>query len=232
MDMSASPMRADAHRLGGALVLLGAVAWIVLSGLHGALPGTGSHDLEHAAQPLWRPIHVLTIVAIAMVAAGLAMLGGLLGAPRAAALGRAGGAFVVPAGAVIGVGYAIDGYVFANLAERAATGDQALREMVRAQADLLVQVIAATSFAFQASFGLGVALLGLATLLSAEYPRALCVLGAVGGAVWLLGGVLLFSRAPGIGDEVLIAAGVAIAVWLLGIGWLAWRRGAPPLQAR
>src|SRR5919107_3719996 len=98
-------MRSAAHRLGGGLLLVGAITWLLLSGLHGDLPGTRHQELAQALHPFWRLIHLLTIVAIATVAAGLAVLAGTLAAPRATGLGRAGAAFLVPAGAVFGVGY-------------------------------------------------------------------------------------------------------------------------------
>src|SRR4051812_44276314 len=97
--------RAAALRLGGGMVVLGTIAWIVLSGLHGELPGTSPQVLAQAGGPLWRPIHLFTIVAIVVVAAGLALLSGTLMDPRAAAAGRAGAMMAVPAAAVLGVGF-------------------------------------------------------------------------------------------------------------------------------
>jgi hypothetical protein len=228
MDAAAmSSMRATAHRLGGGLLLVGAVAWLVLSGLHGDLPGTGHERVEEALAPLWRPVHILTIVAIGVVASGLAMLGGNLVSPRAAVLGRAGGTIIVPSGAVLGVGYAIDGFVLSVLAEaHAAAPDPAAQAATVMQADLVLKVVGATSFSFQTLFGLAILLLGIATMISGEYPRWLCGLGAIGGAVWMLAGILLFSRLPGLGTWLLVIPVLPVAAWMLTIGWLAWQRGA------
>ncbi|HET7093188.1 MAG TPA: hypothetical protein VFI22_06915 [Thermomicrobiales bacterium] len=225
MDAMAT-MRAEAHRLGGALVCVGTLAWLVLGGLHGELPSTGHHVVEAAARPLWREIHIFTIVAIALVAAGLALLGSMLTATRAAVLGRLGTALVVPAGAVLGVGFAIDGYVLAGLADlyRAAPDDGA-RQMALMQADMILRVVRATSFSFQTLFGLAAAVLAGAMLVSAEYPAWLCGLGLFSGGLWLIGGALLFANAAAIGAALAVVAVAPGAVWLLGCGWLAWRRG-------
>jgi hypothetical protein len=226
MEATASPMRSAAHRFGGGLLLAGAITGLLLSGLHGDLPGTGHQEVTEALHPFWRLIHLLTIVAIATVAAGLAVLAGSLVAPRAAVLGRAGAAVLVPAGAVLGVGYAIDGFVLADLAERVASvPDQAARDMTMMQADLLLKVIGGTSFAFQTLFGLALAMIASAMVLSGEYPRAVCWAGVIGGAAWVLAGILLFSRAPGFGSWLILAPVVPVAVWMVVVGWLAWRRG-------
>jgi hypothetical protein len=226
MEATASTMRSAAHRFGGGLLLAGTISWLLLSGLHGDLPGTGHQEVTQALRPFWRPIHLLTIVAIATVAAGLAVLAGTLAAPRAAVLGRAGAAFLVPAGAVLGVGYAIDGFVLAAVAEAyAAAPDEAGRTTALMPAGLALNVIAATSFTFQTLFGLALAMIAGATVLSGEYPRAVCRAGVIGGAGWVLAGVLLFSKAPGVGSWVILLPVVPVAVWLLTVGWLAWRRG-------
>jgi hypothetical protein len=39
-----APLRAVAHRLGGGVLVVGTLAWLVLGGLHGDLPGTGHHE--------------------------------------------------------------------------------------------------------------------------------------------------------------------------------------------
>ncbi len=222
------PMRTMAQRLGGGVLVVGTLAWLLLGGLHGDLPGTGHHDLAEATRPFWRALHILTIVAIALVAAGLALLGSMLVAPRAAVLGRLGMALVVPAGAVLGVGFAIDGFVLAGLADAyRAAPDASARQMALLQADMILRVVRATSFAFQTLFGLAVAVLAAAMLVSAEYPRWLCGLGLLGGMLWLVGGALLFVAASTIGEGLAIGAVAPGAIWLLGAGWLAWRRGAP-----
>jgi hypothetical protein len=225
MDAMAA-MRADALRLGGGLICAGTLAWLVLGGLHGELPSTGHRDVEAALLPLWREIHILTIVAIALVAAGLALLGGMLAAPRAAVLGRLGTALVVPAGAVLGVGFAIDGFVLSGLGDlyRAAPNDSA-RQMALMQTDMILRVVRATSYSFQTLFGLAAAVIALAMLVSAEYPPLLCGLGLLGGGFWLVGGALLFAGASTLGGWLAVAAVAPGAIWLLGCGWLAWRRG-------
>src|SRR5262245_41443122 len=98
--------RAAALRLGGGMVLVGTIVWIVLGRVRGDLPGTGEEVIARAGSDLWRPIHLLTIIAIAVVASGMALLSGTLMEGRAAAAGHAGGMIAVPAAAVLGVGFA------------------------------------------------------------------------------------------------------------------------------
>ena len=57
-----------------------------------------------------------------------------------------------------------------------------------------------------------------------EYPRAVCWAGVIGGVGWVLAG-LLYSKVPGIGSWVALLPVVPVAVWMLVVGWLAWRRG-------
>lgn len=179
-------------------------------------------------RPFWREVHLLTIVAIALVAAGLAVLGGTLAAPRAAVLGHLGTALVVPAGAVLGVGFAVDGFVLAGLADAYRSApDPSTQQMVLLQADMVLRVVRATAFAFQTLFGLAATVLAAALLVSAEYPAWLCALGLVGGVAWLVGGALLFIGASTVDAALALLAVVPGALWLLGVGWLAWRRGAP-----
>jgi hypothetical protein len=66
------------------------------------------------------------------------------------------------------------------------------------QADLVLKVIGGTSFAFQTLFGLAIAMIASAVVLSGEYRRA--VLGERWwGRGLVLAGVLHFSTAPGTG---------------------------------
>lgn len=219
------PMRAVAHRVGGTLLLGGALAWLVLAGLHGDLPATGHQELADALRPGWAAIHILTVVSVALTAAGMAMIGGTLADPRAAVFGRLGAPLAIPAGAVLGVGYAIDGFAVSGIAEM-GLNDPAMAEMAMMQGTMVLRVIRSLSFAFQVTFGLAVLAVAGATLLSREYPRWLCALGVLGGAMWALAGFLLFVGVERVGEWLAIAGAAPGAVWMLGVGWLAWNRGS------
>lgn len=222
--------RSAALRFGGGMVLIGTIAWLILYGLHGDMPGAGQQVVEQAGDGLWRPIHLLTIVAIVIVASGLALLSGTLMEPRAFAVGHAGAMIAVPAAAVLGVGFAIDGFVLSALAEAyAAVPDEAARTMHVMQADLLLHVIGATSFAYQTLFGLAIVMLSIATYFSREYPHWHCWLGMIGGAVWAVAGVLIFLRAPDAPYWLIYIPVVPVGIWLLGFGWLAWQRSNQPM---
>jgi hypothetical protein len=226
VDVAMMERRAAALRLGGGMVLLGTIAWIVLSGLHGELPGTGSEVIAQAQDALWRPEHLFTIVAIVVVAAGLALLSGTLTDPHAAVAGRAGAMIAVPAAAVMGVGFAIEGFVLPVLADAYAMApDEAARSMHLVQADLVLHVIGSTSFAYQTLFGLAIVMLSIATYLSREYPHWHCWLGMLGGAIWTIAGVLIFVGDPQAGIWLVYLPALPVAIWLLGFGWLAWQRG-------
>jgi hypothetical protein len=224
MNGASAPGRLCSLRLGGGMVMLGGVVWLILSGLHGALPGAASEAVAHVEGMPWRLVHILTVVAVAMVAAGLAALAMTFMAPRAAVLGRAGASFAVPAAAVLGVGFAIDGFVLAGIAD-AYAADPAMRDQRLMQAEMVLLMIGATSFAFQTLFALAVTLLAAATLDSGEYPRWLCLLGLAGGAIWAVTAFLFFAQGRAAEPWLIPLPVVPIAVWLLGIGWLAWQRG-------
>lgn len=229
MDAAAMARRAAALKLGGGMVLVGTVVWIVLTGLRGDLPGTGAEVIARAGSVFWRPLHLFTIVAIVIVASGVALLTGTLMPGRAAAAGHAGAMIAVPAAAVLGVGFAIEGFVLAALAHLAETApDEAARMMHLMQADLVLKVVGATSFAYQTLFGLSIVLLSVATYLSGEYPHWHCWLGMIGGAVWTIAGMLIFIGDPEVGFWLISLPAVPVAIWLLGLGWLAWRQSSSP----
>ena len=132
MEAAAMAHRSAFLRLGGGMLVVGPIAWLVLSGLHGELPSTGQAAVEH----------VHTVVSIAIVAAGLGLVTGTLADPWAAAFARAGTMIVVPSAAVLSVGFAIDGFVLAALADGyAPTADQAVRAMDAQRADAVVMII-------------------------------------------------------------------------------------------
>ena len=173
MEATAATMRSAAHRCGGGVLLVGTIPWLLLRGLHGDLPGTRAPGGRAGAAPVLATDPLLTIVAAARRSAARRPL------PRSS--GRAGAAVLVPAGAVLGVGYAIDGFVLAAVAEaHAAASDAAERTMALMQADLVLKVIGGTSFAFQTLFGLAIAMIASAVVLFGEYPRG--VLGGREGA--------------------------------------------------
>lgn len=226
MDAAMTSRRAAALQAGGAMLTVGAVAWLALNGLHGELPATAREAVEHLDGALWRPVHLLTIVAIFVAAAGLAVVTGMFMEPWAFVLGRAGTMMAVPAAAVLGVGFAIDGFVLPALAEMyAAAPDEAGRMMHVMQADLVLHVIGATSFAYQTLFGMAIAVLAAATLLARAYPEWLCWLGLVGGMVWAAAALLDFSHGPGAQPAWILVPALPVAVWMIGIGWLTWRSG-------
>lgn len=229
MDDVMRQQRAAALRLGGGMVFLGTVVWIGLSGLRGAIPGAATEVLALAQAAHWRPVHLFTIVAIVIVAAGLALLSGTLQTPSAASTGRASSMIAVPAAAVMGVGFAIEGFVLPGLAEaHRMAGDEAAQAMHMAQAELVLQVVGGTSFAYQTLFGLAICVMSVATYRSHEYPHWHCWLGIIGGAIWSLAGILIYIGDPQVGFWLFAIPVVPVAIWLLGFGWLGWLRGAQP----
>jgi hypothetical protein len=93
------------------------------------------------------------------------------------------------------------------------------------QANLVLTVMGGTSYAFQTMFGLAVAFMAAATLASGEYPKWLCWLGLLAGAFWTIAGILIFSRVPGAESWLILVPALPVALWMLAVGWLAWRRG-------
>ena len=168
---------------------------------------------------------IVAIVAIFAVAAGLALVTGTFTAPWAIVLGRAGTMMAVPA-AVLGVGFAIDGFVLPALAEMYGSApDEAARMMHIMQADVVLHVIGATSSAYQTLFGLAIAVLAVPTLLARDYPGWLCWPGFVGGVIWGAAALLDFAHGRGAGTAWVFAPALPVAVWMVGVGRLTWRSG-------
>ena len=232
MDSAMEQRRAAILRPGGGMVLGGTIVWIILSGLRGALPGTPAEVLTQAEAAHWRPAHLFTIVAIVIVASGLAMLAGTLMRPVAASAGHASAMIAVPAAAVMGVGFAIEGFVLPSLAGAYRTaGDDMARSMHLSQADVVLLVVGGTSFAYQTMFGLAIAVMAYATFRSLEYPHWHCWLGMFGGAIWSVAGILSYIGNPQLGFWLFALPVIPVAIWLLGFGWLAWVHSARPAPA-
>jgi hypothetical protein len=224
--------RAAAQRCGGGLVLGGTVVWLVLSGLRGALPGAPAEVLVPAQAAHWRPAHLFTIVAIVIVAAGLALLSGTLMNPAAASAGHASAMIAVPAAAVMGVGFAIEGFVLPGLAEAYRTaGDEMAKAMHLGQAEVVLLVVGGTSFAYQTLFGLAIGVMAYATFRSDEYPHWHCWLGMLGGAIWSVAGIVSYVGHLQVGFWLFALPVLPVAIWLLGFGWLAWVRSLQPAPA-
>lgn len=229
MDGASMQRRAAVLRFGGGMVLGGTIVWILLSGLRGAIPGTAADVLAQAEATHWRPAHLFTIVAIVIVASGLAMLSGTLLNPVAASAGHASAMIAVPAAAVMGVGFAIEGFVLPGLADAYRTaGDEMARSMHLAQAGLVLQVVGGTSFAYQTLFGLAIAVMAYATFRSLEYPHWHCWLGMIGGVIWSIAGIFSYAGNPQVGFWLFALPVIPVAIWLLGFGWLGWRNSAQP----
>ena len=229
MDDAMWQHRAAVLRLGGAMVLAGTVVWIVLSGLRGALPGTPSAVLAQAEAGHWRLAHLFTILAIVIVASGLALLSGTLMNPAAASAGHASAMIAVPAAAVMGVGFAIEGFVLPSLAGAyRMAGDEMAKAMHLGQVEVVLLVVGGTSFAYQTLFGLAIGVMAYATFRSLAYPHWHCWLGILGGAVWCVAGIVSYAANLQVGFWLFALPVLPVAIWLLGFGWLAWRHSTQP----
>lgn len=227
MDGAMAQHRAAVLRFGGGMVLGGTVVWLILSGLRGAIPGAPAEVLAQAEAAHWRLAHLMTIIAIVVVAAGLALLSGTLKNPTAASAGRASAMIAVPAAAVMGVGFAIEGFVLPGVAAAyRLTGDEMAKSMHLTQADLVLQVVGGTSFAYQTLFGLAIGVMSYATFRSDEYPHWHCWLGMLGGVIWCVAGILSYAGNAQVGFWLFALPVLPVAIWLLGFGWLGWRQGS------
>lgn len=208
------------------MLLLGTLAWLILTAIHGDLPATGQAAMEYINPTVWRPVHILTIVSIMVVAGGFALLVRTFTDPVAAALGRVGSVFLIVAAAVLGIDFAIDGFVLPALVEHwEATTDPSARATYVERADFVLTIMGGTALSYQTLFGTAVGTLAGATLVSGEYPRWLCWVGLAGGVFWGAMGIVIFSQVPGAQFSMVFLAIVPVVAWLLGIGWLSWQRG-------
>jgi hypothetical protein len=216
-------------RLGAVTAVLGIALEVVMDGMHpsGADPNDSAAAFgEYARSETWTYVHigqflgalfvVLTLVALSRP---LSRQSGLPGA-----LAVVGAVTAVLVAAVFAVQMAVDGVALKAAVDRWAAASSADRATAFAVADGIRWVEKALSSFFHLANGLTLLALGLSVALGNRYRRALGWVGALAGAGFLAGGVVVartgFSAQA---DRVLLPSLALSVAFLLGAAWSMWR---------
>ncbi|HIW92418.1 MAG TPA: hypothetical protein H9870_12265 [Candidatus Corynebacterium avicola] len=176
------------RRAAAALLILGVIAYILPTALHGNPPiDDAAATLDYVRdRGLWTIAHFANVGAVMMWAAAVALLktSGMLGQGRGAvaqvAWGIAGGAFAIYYGI-----HAVGLWSAANQLDTVA------RDLVLERTESLLLILGSSAFVAQAVLGVAVALFGLALIGTTRASRILGAVGIVTGTGWCVGALLI-----------------------------------------
>jgi Domain of unknown function (DUF4386) len=220
-------------RMGSGAAVLGALFAGVGNLLHPITPRDDPPGVARviAQSDLWTPIHLVIVVGIILLPAGLlAVRHSVAGNGLTDALTRV-GMYAVTIGATVGViTLILDGVAAKQLADQWA----AAPEPAKAPALGLVSANETVNFALAGLFNLTFAgvpfvLFGLAVAYAGTYPRWLGWVAFFAGIGSILAGLIqALTGEPTVVSLILTIIGpTVITLWMLVIGVLLWRRSAP-----
>jgi hypothetical protein len=220
----------------GPVVLLGAT---LAHPMESAPNDLASAFAEYARDPYWVASHLLQVLGLTLVAAGLVALAGAMEAGWPAALARLGvlaTAASVSLGAVL---QAVDGVALKVMATRwmAARGEP--RQLAFEGAVAVRQIEVGLASLLSIVFGLTLALFGAALIRSRRFPAWLGWLGVLAGAGTMAAGVV--AAYEGFSDLNMLLTSITgplASLWAVCVGVALWRiapqlarRAAPPAPA-
>lgn len=213
--------------------LIGTLAYLALTLVHGFLPGTAHQLVGHVLARDWRAIHLATILALLLWVIAFTSVGSLITTGPGALLARCARPLLTIAFTVFAIDFALDGFGFAQLAEGATHGEHADRAQAMAGLELMFRaVVGSTTMLVQVLFGLSFAVWALVLWRAGRAPRWLCGFGLVAAGGWFLGGCLMFLRVPGIGFPVVAPIAGFTQLWVLGLGIVWWRQSSGSVTGR
>lgn len=221
-DAVEAPRERTLLRIGAVSALVGTIAYIALTVIHvmhGDPPVLDTAKmLDHvAAHPEWRPARLANILAVLFWVGAFTALTSSHTRGTAWALGRVAHAVMIGASAVFAVYFSLHGFGLGVLAEDWASAGASERANILVEAEAVLTVLGSTAFTAQALLGLSFLLYGLTTAFSHSYPTWLGWVGAVAGAGWLAGALL-------VAFDVIIPFMMIACAWMLVMGVLMWRR--------
>lgn len=218
-------------RLGAVLGLSGFVVQIVMDRLHphGVEPNDSANVFrEYAGSEIWTAVHIGQFVGtLLIVLAFVALARSLYQQPGVAgALAVVGTVTAILVAAVFAVQMAVDGVALKaainTWVDAASPGDQLAAFHV---AETVRWIEKGLGGLFQFINGTTLLALGASIALGDRYPKWIGVVGALAGLGFVAGGVLTahtgFSARAG---SVLLPATVLLAIFILGVAILMWRR--------
>jgi hypothetical protein len=213
-------------RVGGLAAITGGVGGLIGNVLHPTPPAETEALLRVvASMPHWTAIHLMIVIAAALMVGGFGLLMRTLEGDLAHALGRLARDAAVLGGAVLLTGIMTDGYGHPFLTREWLAAEGADKASIFWAAHAL-HVVDVALFATWVTVLLGVAFVlgGAAVAASTNYSRALGLAAVVGGALCILHGA---SVALGFTLPVPVwPLGAAVdSFWLIAAGIVMLRKG-------
>ncbi|SFP69036.1 hypothetical protein SAMN05421810_103111 [Amycolatopsis arida] len=180
--------------LWGAVALVaGTVLYAAMSFLHGDPPITEPDEiLDYVAdRPLWRAEHMVNILAVFLWLGAFTALTGATAGTAAHRVARYAQATLTATAGVYTVYFGIHAFGTTAMADRWVEASGAAREAMLTETQAVLDVLASVAFPAQGLLGLSILLYGVSIALSTDLPRWLGWIGAVAGAGWLAGAVLM-----------------------------------------
>lgn len=219
-------------RLSAVLLLGGFVLFVLMGLLH---PGGQANDhsavfAEYAGSAAWTAVHLGQFAGMAVLIAGLLVLGFALDA------GAGGGTWMARLGAVSAavtlglycVLQAVDGVALKQAVDAWSGAPEAEKAARFASAEAIRWVEWGARSYQSFMFGLTLILLGSAAAAAARLPRALCYLMGLSGLAYMVQGWVLGSEGFSATNTSAILAGyVLVLAWISWLVVLAWRTKKP-----
>lgn len=160
-----------------------------------------------------------TILAVLLWVGALSALAHELRYDIERGLARLARGVLVAASAVFAVYFSMNGFGWAELAHRWSSATGASRADLLIEMDVALTMVGSVAFTEQALLGLSVALYGLTLVSGSSFPRWVGWLGAVAGAGWLTGALVIRF-------DVIVPCMVLAWAWMVSLGVLMWHRAA------
>lgn len=180
-----------------------------------------------ASSDAWLGVHLAVLLGIALFVGGLLSLSYSLRDDRSGWLARAAAAGALVGGAVSLVQRSIDtayGEVAEDWAAAPAEEKETLLNVASALDDVDFTMFSVSVVLF---YGVTFILTGLAVAVSDAYPRRLGWIAVLGGTGAAIAGIVQLFTGPSVVTLFVFPAFAALlAVWMLAMGLLLWRRAA------
>lgn len=221
------PARMLSLKTGGICLLIGTLGFARARLLHGDTPAADADAALTfvAGRPNYAAVHLVAVLAAAMIVIGIMALAGSLMRPAALLLGRAGTTTAVIGAAIFGVESTSEGLALPELASAAEADPGQRAEIVSVARAVAAATHGPSLVAIALFIGATLLLIGLSIRLEG-YPAWLGVGGAVVGAVTLTAAVSLYLRPSLFPGALLygVLASIVAQLWLAAVGVVMLRR--------
>jgi hypothetical protein len=217
-------------RIGAAAAIFGAIISVLAGMLFGNL--TNEYGAAEVLQSLAaRPRWYWPVVHLCFIIGAFLWVGAFLAIARSLedgvshVLGWLGAGSVMVGAAVHVADSSISGFGLAAVATAWASAPLSEKADLLRFADMLLYILNSTWSSVHSYFhGLPFILTGCAVALNRRYPRWLGLIGAIGGAGSLAGGVLMFFGSNLGRERLFIVFAQLVSLWMVMMGIVMWRQ--------